>query len=106
LLDIAIRVTPGQLRVSSTNPFVVLNSLMVPFAQEAATIDASSFAKITDWTRGRSKVTHSTLSLKEDFDFLDLVLSSVGVAGIFQTLVLPSLPQVATSCLWLIRLLK
>ncbi len=92
--------------MSSTNPFVVLNSLMVPFAQEAATIDASSFAKITDWTRGRSKVTHSTLSLKEDFDFLDLVLSSVGVAGIFQTLVLPSLPQVATSCLWLIRLLK
>lgn len=79
---------------------------MVPFAQEAATIDASSFAKITDWTRGRSKLTHSTLSLKEDLDFLDLALSSTGVAGMFQTLVLPSLPHVAISCLWWIRLLK
>jgi hypothetical protein len=103
LLDIARRVTPGQLRVSITNPVVVLNSLMVPFAQHAATIDASCLAKITDCTSERSKLTHSTLSLKDVFDTPPLALIRMGLTGTFQTFALLSLPQVAISCLPRIR---
>ncbi len=94
-----MQVTPGQFNVSITDPVIVLKNRIVPFEHDAATIDASLLAKLTDCKSGRSNFTHSTRSLKHAFDFPDLSMSHIGLTGMCQIFVLQSLSQVAINCL-------